>query len=44
MLSLGIRNHVVILASMGHAFCIVPVQERIFPAKAARWDVECGRA
>ena len=32
-----IRNHVVMLAPSGHAFCVVPVYRPDFPAKAAEW-------
>jgi len=34
-----IRNHVVMLAPSGHAFCVVPAGRRTdFPGDAARWD------
>jgi predicted enzyme related to lactoylglutathione lyase len=32
-----IREHVVMLAPSGHAFCVVPVYRPDFPAKAAEW-------
>ena len=33
-----IRNHVVMEAPSGHAFCVVPVHRPDFPAKAAVWN------
>ena len=33
-----IRNHVVMLAPSGHAFCVVPVHRGDFPLKAAEWE------
>jgi len=34
-----IRNHVVMLAPSGHAFCVVPTgRRRDFPGDAARWE------
>jgi hypothetical protein len=34
-----IRNHVVMLAPSGHAFCVVPNgRRRDFPGDAARWE------
>jgi predicted enzyme related to lactoylglutathione lyase len=33
-----IRNHVVMVAPSGHAFCVVPVYRGDFPAKAAEWS------
>ncbi len=33
-----IRQHVVMLAPSGHAFCVVPVYRPDFPAKATSWD------
>ena len=32
-----IRNHVVMVAPSGHAFCVVPVQRSDFPAGATEW-------
>jgi hypothetical protein len=32
-----IRNHVVMEAPSGHAFCVVPVQRKDFPAGATEW-------
>ena len=32
-----IRNHVVMEAPSGHAFCVVPSQRSDFPAGAAEW-------
>ena len=32
-----IRNHVVMEAPSGHAFCVVPTRRRDFPAGAAEW-------
>ena len=33
-----IRNHVVMTAPSGHAFCVVRVHRPDFPTKAARWE------
>ena len=33
-----IRDHVVMTAPSGHAFCVVRVHRPDFPAKAARWE------
>jgi hypothetical protein len=35
-----IRNHVVMVAPSGHAFCVVPVHRGDFPAKAAEWNAK----
>jgi predicted enzyme related to lactoylglutathione lyase len=32
-----IRNHVVMEAPSGHAFCVVPVHRPDFPARAVEW-------
>ncbi len=32
-----IRQHVVMQAPSGHAFCVVPVYRSDFPEKAAEW-------
>jgi predicted enzyme related to lactoylglutathione lyase len=32
-----IRNHVVMVAPSGHAFCVVPVYRGDFPNRAATW-------
>jgi hypothetical protein len=32
-----IRNHVVMVAPSGHAFCVVPSRRRDFPVGAAQW-------
>jgi hypothetical protein len=37
MVKARIRNHVVMRAPSGHAFCVVPSQRRDFPAGAAEW-------
>ena len=33
-----IRNHVVMVAPSGHAFCVVPVHRPDFPARAKEWS------
>ena len=33
-----IRNHVVMVAPSGHAFCVVPVHRPDFPARATEWS------
>jgi hypothetical protein len=33
-----IREHVVMLAPSGHAFCVVPTHRPDFPEKAATWS------
>ena len=33
-----IRNHVVLEAPSGHAFCVVPVHRPDFPARAKEWS------
>jgi len=33
-----IRNHVVMLAPSGHAFCVVPAHRGDFPGSAAEWE------
>lgn len=33
-----IRNHVVMVAPSGHAFCVVPTQRGDFPGSAAVWE------
>ena len=33
-----ISQHVVMQAPTGHAFCVVPVYRKDFPAKAASWE------
>jgi hypothetical protein len=35
-----IREHVVMTAPSGHAFCVVPVHRPDFPAKSATWSPE----
>ena len=35
-----IRNHVVMTAPSGHAFCVVPAHRGDFPGNAAEWDDE----
>ena len=32
-----IRNHVVMLAPSGHAFCVVPARRKDFDANAVEW-------
>lgn len=35
-----IRNHVVMTAPSGHAFCVVPAHRGDFPGSAAEWEDE----
>jgi hypothetical protein len=37
-----IRNHVVMVAPSGHAFCVVPTHRGDFPGSAAVWEDDRG--